>query len=326
MTELFEHNILERVELNRKECIGFYFQELRDYIITFYVVKWHDASIEEFSQSVNSLQEGGVHQEILQFFYRQGDDPKNRILDGEIRAVIEKYLDFYTAVLKEHFPHLRDRFRPYTEAEIGFVSTINLKDRHLGYYGLRELRNPTSERILLLPVHEVKLWRSNLPYLYGVDQVYASNFAYDYARIEVETEVLNNEIARQLKGIIDSGWLDESVSEEMSAEMLAAVVARHQNIFSRRTRSARNSDIFPIVFEEVRRSLLRRRLENHFRDERVNYKRRKGLIKETWRDGIVSYSESLDLADLQWIEDQVVYLDLTDNSRADECDKMGSYC
>jgi hypothetical protein len=305
MPELFEHNILERIELNGKECIGFYFQELRDYIITFYVVKWHEASIEEFSRSVNALQEGGLHQEILHFFYRQGDVSKNCILDGEIRAVIEKYLDFYIAVLQEHFPHLRGRFSPYTKAEIGFVSTVNLKDQRLGYYGFRELRNPISERILLLPLREDKLWRSNLPHLHGVDQVHASEFAYDYARIDVETEVLNNEIARQLKGIIDSGWLDESVSEEMSAEMLAAVVARHPSIFSHHTGSAGTSDIFPIVFEEVRKSLLRRRLEKHFRDERVNYKRRQGLIQETWKGDVVSYSESLDLADLQWIEENV---------------------
>jgi hypothetical protein len=87
MKELFEYNILETVETKGNVQVRFSFQGLRDYITVFHVLKWHETSIEKFTEDIRALRQDGMHQEILQFFYRQGYSDKNRML-SELAKVL----------------------------------------------------------------------------------------------------------------------------------------------------------------------------------------------------------------------------------------------
>lgn len=303
MGDLFAHNILERAHTNGTEYVRFSFQGLRDYLIVFHVLKWHEASIEEFSRSVADLQKEGVHQEVLQLFYRQGYTEKNRLLDSELRLRAERYLDFYNTVLHEHFPILQCRFSPCSQGKIGFIATINLTDQCFFHYGFRELRNVVDERVLFLPVDSP--WETNLPDLYGAYSLHATPFAWDYKKRDVIEEVLNSEIVPQLETIIGRGLLDESVSEEMASEMIVALVKQHRDLFWSIWKPRGSMNPFPVVFEELRECFRRKKLRDHFENERIEYKRRLGELNEHWQGDTYGYSCEYTYADIRWIEEQV---------------------
>jgi hypothetical protein len=105
--------------------------------------------------------------------------------------------------------------------------------------------------------------------------------------------------------MVKKGRLDESDSREMAIEMITSLVERQQYIFSRLRRSIKVDDIFPLVFEEIKKALLQRRLEDHFRDERAKYKKRRGLLTEMRDGNTISYVCCFDYEDMHWIENQV---------------------
>ncbi|MGE0681581.1 MAG: type I restriction enzyme HsdR N-terminal domain-containing protein, partial [Candidatus Binatia bacterium] len=59
MRELFEYDILEKVETKGNVRVRFSFQGLRDYITVFHVLKWHEASIEKFTEDIRALRQDG---------------------------------------------------------------------------------------------------------------------------------------------------------------------------------------------------------------------------------------------------------------------------
>ncbi|MGE0684388.1 MAG: hypothetical protein AB7P69_26215, partial [Candidatus Binatia bacterium] len=286
--------------------VRFSFQGLRDYITVFHVLKWHEASIEKFTEDIRALRQDGMHQEILHFFYRQGYSDKNRTLDGSLRAVAEEYLNFFSSVLEDHFSDRYQLFSLYPVTEIGFVATVNLQAQRFLSYGFRNLQGTNSERILLLSVNSWEARR--LPYLYGVQKLHGASLTFDRENFEVKSAVLNDEVAEDIKNVVKNGRLDESESRELAIEMVTSLVERQQYIFSRLRRSVKVDDIFPLVFEEIKKALLQRKLEDHFRDERVKYKKRQGLLTEQQNGDAILHVCYFYPVDNQWVESQVQHV------------------
>ena len=303
LEDLFTHNILEQVYVDGREQVRFSFQGLRDYLIVFHVLKWTEVSVSEFSESIKSVQKEGVHQEVLQLFYRQGDQEKNRLLDRELRVVAERYLDTYISILDKHCPFLKNSFSPRSTGNIGFIATISLAEKRFAYYGFRKLRD-TDERVLFVPVDEVSWHAADILAPYGAHSLQANHFCWDFRTLNIMEVILNFEIVSQLGSIIHDGFLDEGISQEMAIEMIAALVEKHDTIFNRAQRLDGERSPFPISFIEIRKCLRRKKLWYYFEEERYEHKKQKGEIVERFEGGTVSASYTWSHKDRDWIREQ----------------------
>ena len=302
--DLFAHNILDQVHVGGRERVRFSFQGLRDYLVVFHVLKWSEVSVLEFSDSIKSLQKEGVHQEVLQLFYRQEDQEKNRLLDRELRVVAERYLDTYISILDKHFPFLKNSFSPHAAGDIGFIATISLTENRFAYYGFRKLRDTDDERVFFVPVDEISWHAADVLPLYGAHSLHANYFCWDFRKLNIMEAVLNFEIVSQIERIIREGFLDESVSQEMAIEMIAALVERHDAIFNSAQRPDGERGPFPISFREIRKCLRRKKLWYNFEKERYEHKKQKGEIVERFKGGTISASYTWSHKDIDWIRER----------------------
>jgi ABC-type oligopeptide transport system ATPase subunit len=108
MEELFLYNVLSRAFAKEEEAIGFYFSKLRDYLVAFKILRWHELSPADFAEATAGLGPG-VRGEVLSFYYRYAPLEQKKVLDGEVRALVEAYLDFYVEIIAEHFSAFKDR-------------------------------------------------------------------------------------------------------------------------------------------------------------------------------------------------------------------------
>ena len=86
----------------------------------------------------------------------------------------------------------------------------------------------------------------------------------------------------------------------MASEMLAALVKKHERIFFRESSLSQKESLFPIIFRNIERALLRRNLEDHFREKRMDERLRQ--TSYTHRD---NNGYSFDFSDEKWIRERV---------------------
>ena len=200
------------------------------------------------------------------------------------------------------FSVLKNRFSPHVAGDIGFIATISLTENRFAYYGFRKLRD-ADERVFFVPVDEIS-WHADILALYGAHSLQANHFCWDFRKLNITEVVLNFEIVPQLERIIREGFLDESISQEMAIEMIAALVEKYETIFNSAQRSDGARGPFPISFGEIRKCLHRKKLRYYFEKERYEYKRQEGEIVERFEGGTISASWTWSYKDIDWIREQ----------------------
>lgn len=293
MEELFEYGILLRSKSETgTAAIGFYFQQLRDYIVAFKVLRFNMISQQQLASEFDTVTGLGSRADVFSLYYRLASMGHKIVLDREVRENAARYLHSYTSLVQQHFPELREIFNPQTDGRIGFIGEFFLVKSHLGGYGFRAL-GETDEEIHFIPVQQA-IGKSNLSYLDGADQLHWASSAHGFRKgIDITSEVINNELLSQLSLFMEEGSLNESNCSGMLIEFIVETVLQNTGTFKELLDVDGRSIKYPLNLDEVLNVLLRVKLQRHYRHELTSAKRRSGEIEEMWDGGFVSYSSSL---------------------------------
>ncbi len=306
MGELFEYGILLRSENESgTPAVGFYFQQLRDYIIAFKVLRFNTISLKQLTEEFEKLTGHGVRSDVFTLYYRLAKREHKIVIDSEVRGNATRYLDLYTSLIEQHFPALREMFNPQTEGRIGFIGELLFFGlgpnpfsfvRGLDAYGFRPIKE-TDDNIHFIPVQQSR-WgatqkESNLVYLEGAAQLHSKGSSWNWGvrdGIDVTKDVIDFELLPQLEEFIKQGRLNESNCPEMLVEFIVETVLQNKSIFKELLSVDGRSILYPLKFDEILKALLREKLFRHYRDELISEKRKSGEIKEIWNGSTVTYS------------------------------------
>lgn len=292
MEELFEFGILLRSLGSAGEpAIGFYFQQLRDYIIAFKALQFNKMSNDALKDMFAATMYPSMRNDVFSLYYRLASSEHKRVFDGELYENAEEYLLCYISLIQEHFPRLKKMFTPNTDGDIGFIGELFLPEQCVNLYGFRAI-SEGDDPIYFTPVQ--KAWsHSNLAELNGANGLHATSSANDFRiGIDVTKEVIENELLRQIRLFVKQGRLNEINNPDMLTEFIVGSIEANKNIFKPLFTSNQQEICYPIKLDSVEVCLLREKLARHFHDEIVKRKRKTGEIIEKWEGTIVSYSYS----------------------------------
>lgn len=310
LQELFEYGILLRSQSETGiSAVGFYFQQLRDYIVAFKVLRFNSMPQKQLAKEFEKLNGHGVQADVFTLYYRLAKKEHKIVIDSEVRENATRYLQLYTSLIEQHFPALRETFNPQTEGGIGFIGELLFFElgtntfsfvRGLGAYSFRPIKE-TDDSVHFIPVQELRWGRplqeiSNLSDLEGAVQLHLRGNPWNWGvrdGIDVSTEVIEVELLPQLEELIKQGRLNESNCPDMLVEFILETVLRNQSIFKELLSVDGRSIRYPLKFNEIKTTLLREKLLRHYKDELISKKRKNGEIEETWEGSIVSYSPDL---------------------------------
>jgi len=305
MEELFEYSILVRSSSNAGEpAIGFYFQQLRDYIIAFKARQFNKMTAPSLEEEFKNVTFPSVRGDVFTLYYRLASKEHKLLFDGDLRANATKYLYCYTSLIEKNFPALKDVFEPRTNGRVGFIGELLLSQRRVGAYGFRPVGDNDDE-VYFVPVQQV-LGKSNLTYLNGANFLHFTSSANGFLEsIDITTEVVEKELLRQIRVFVEQGRLNESNNPNLLSELIVATVSDRTGIFKRLLRSDQRTVGYPLKLDAVLACLLREKLVRHYEDEIVERKRKKGEIREVWNGTTVSYSYSRTPADQEEVTNNV---------------------
>ncbi len=297
MEELFEYGLLLRSVGDAGEpAIGFYFQQLRDYIIAFKALQFSKMAAAPLEDEFKNVTFPSMRGDVFTLYYRLASREHKLLFDGELRENAAKYLHCYTSLIQENFPALIGAFKPGTDGRVGFIGELLLSQRRVGAYGFRRVGDGDDE-VHFIPVQQV-LGKSNLTYLDGANHLHLTSSARGFRNgIDITAEVIENELLRQVRLFVEQGRLNESNNPEMLSELIVESVSGQKSIFKPLLTSDQRTVRYPLKLDSVLDCLLRERLVRHFREEIVERKRKKGEIREVWNGSVVSYSYSPTPAD-----------------------------
>jgi hypothetical protein len=292
LRELEQFGVLERSGSVRDESVRFYFSLLRDYIIAFQVCRWNDVDESSLRRALEDSAQGGVRLEAMTFFYRYCEPGKQKVLAGDLADLAREYLHFYREVLTSQFCRLRSSFSPFTDGDIGFVGELIMSDLYMGRFGFRKIR-PGEPEVLIVPVPRYE--NTNLLHLYGVERARGIG---RFEAINVRETILEYEVGRHLRQLVDDGFLDEAVAPELASEVIGCAVARERLIFSDTRSSQSTGPLFPVEIRSVRRWWRFELLAGYYWHQRAETRRSElGLT-----DRGVSSSD-FTAEDYEWIRD-----------------------
>lgn len=292
MEELFEYGILVRSLGDAGEpAIGFYFQQLRDYIIAFKALQFSRMTAAPLEEEFKNAKFPSMRADVFTLYYRLASREHKLLFDGELRANAAKYLHRYVSLIEENFPGLRGVFKPGTEGRVGFIGELLLSQRHAGAYGFRPVTDSDDE-VYFIPVQEV-LGKSNLTYLNGANELHLRSSAFGFRDgIDITTEVLEGELFPQVRLLVEQGRLNESNNPDLLLELIVETVSHHKKIFNRLLTSDQRAVRYPLKLDAVLDCVLREKLARHYQDEIIARKRKNGEIEEMWNGTMLSYSYS----------------------------------
>ena len=294
LPSLFEYQVLDRGIENAKESIAFYFQQLRDYLIVFHVLRWHEMEDRDLRDAIGSLSTEGIHPELLCFFYRHAEDSQRLAIDGPLRPKARECLDIFSTILTKHFPDTREVFLSGNCKRIGFAATAFFHYNEVFFFGFRCLNDKESQNIVFVPM--VNLDDPASVYdLYRVRTTSGISLQTDFRKVEAR-KLVTDHIEEVLSEQIKAGQLDESLCPELHHELAIAVCQEQRLLWPPR----KNDRRFPVDLNEALDLLRERALYDHFERVRLEERLREGSIGE-WNESGYSYStEDLTWEDREW--------------------------
>lgn len=222
-TPLFSHGILTRSrdKLGR-EYVGFYYSEVRDFIIAIHCLKLDTLSDDALKNILPSLFRTSTGQSAAYWYYNASQSlAHKRILDEYLEIRIANFVKNYNEIIDTHFYNFKDRFVPYTNGEIGLI--ISKKD-HILSYAFRSISSDNDELVKSVPNLQ-ELWDSSperigelgvLGYMYqrGIDFFFSIN---------AQEEALKY-VQKQLEAIVKNGNLNESDNFSICLEKILVIL------------------------------------------------------------------------------------------------------
>jgi hypothetical protein len=289
MEELFDFGLLLHSGADGAAAgIGFYFQQLRDYIIAFKACRFDDMTASSLQKMMSNELFIGMRGDVFRLYYRLASTEHKQVFDGKVRANASLFLHCYIRLIQTHFPALKQEFKPQTDRGIGFIAELMLWPPTIGPYGFRSI-GEDEEDVYFIPVERL-MEKSNLAYLGGAkDFTYRPRWPALQNGIDTEKAVVNEELLVQLRGIVEQGRLNESQTPELVSEFIIATLYEHRAIFKGLLVDGESNARFPIKLSEVSACLLRAKLFRHFEYEMVETLRK---AKQTSNEGSSGFSYS----------------------------------
>lgn len=280
---LFSNNILERVISENGVNIRFYFDKLRDYIISYKVKKWNTKSVEELKLEFAQLSPG-IRMEAIRFFYQFADINRKKVFDEKVRKNAELFIGLYNLILEKHFYNFKMKFEPYTKGVIGLVADFDIVSGQLRAFAYKAIE-ASEERIKFIPVVK-SLFDHNfasLFYLYDVKTtVKYQAAAKGFIDSKISRDILESEIMEQLQRIIKCGALNENGNYYLNLERALGIIdKRYSKMLGLSNRELQKK--LPIATEKIEYCLNYSRAYSFFENEV-----REKLIQN--RTGVVSIS------------------------------------
>jgi hypothetical protein len=101
MADLFHYGILTKGDKNGVSTIGFYFQQLRDYIISFKASRFQHLSDEAFKAALSGVAFPSMQGDVVTFYYRLAALNHRQTLDGHLRTNAQSYLQLYLSIIED---------------------------------------------------------------------------------------------------------------------------------------------------------------------------------------------------------------------------------
>lgn len=304
MGDLFHYGILARGDLSGAPTIGFYFQQLRDYIIAFKANQFHLKCDSAFKAELVRVIFPSMRGDVITLYYRLASLAHKQVLDGHLRGNAQAYLQLYILIVDTEFPAIRSKFRPETKERIGFIGEIFFNRQALGMYGFRPISDK-DEEIYFYPVDQIA-GKSNLGYLSGADWLHFAGSSNGFlGKMDVVQEVVDNEVVEQLRSLVNDGKLYELNCPALLTESILQTVQHNRKIFATLLEDTIEGVRFPLVLNRVKECLQHEKLRRHYTDELTREKRASGAIQEFWSGSYVTYSASFTGEELAKIEADV---------------------
>lgn len=294
--ELIEYQLLQRTSTDEEPLIGFYFQQLRDYVIAFRAKRFNQMAEEIFRSELSAVNAGSLRSDVLTLYYRLAPNDRRALLDKEVRENAAKYLHRYSSLIQRHFPALAADLSPRTTGRIGFVGELVIPKFVVGLHGFRPIGDGADE-VHFLPMQKAAS-DSNLAHLSGAAGMHLRTSSNGFRDgINIDAEVIDFELLPQIRDLIEAGQLNESHNPDLLLELVVETLPLHPDIFESLLELGSKRVAFPLDLRKVLACIQLEKLTRHFRDEIIDRKRRSGEIAEHWRGDTVSFSCARSAAD-----------------------------
>jgi hypothetical protein len=222
-------------ELGRHALV-FQYDYIRDFIICFHSLKLDELSDEQLVEFVSKK----IHENLPRYVFRYFESVSEERKKGILRKEFSKYnfrrayafVDHYQKILDAQYNVIRNRFYPYTKANIGLLVFYHLDFYFRPQYGFRKLFED-EDRVIWLEkenwygeTSEKERWQ--IAQKYGIKKIFSSS--HDFTNID-PLEYARNTITGQLKVLIENRLLDESQNIALSIEYILDMMRKYNRTF-----------------------------------------------------------------------------------------------
>ena len=213
-------------------ALSFQYDYIRDFVICFHSLKMDELSEEQIVELASRKIHERLPRNVFRYFESVSEDRTKRILRNEFskhnfrRA--NEFVKHYQEILDTEFPVIRNRFYPYTKAEIGLLVFYHLDPYFAPSYGFREF-SESEERVIWLErenwfkeTSENERWKIARENGVGVIFISSPDF-----RDMNPLEYARKTIIGQLKSLIENRCLDESQNIALSIEYILDMMRKY---------------------------------------------------------------------------------------------------
>ena len=213
-------------------ALSFQYDYIRDFLTCFHSLKMDELSEEQIVELVSEKIHEKLPRNVFRYFESVSKDGKKRILRNEFSKYnfrrANEFVKHYQRILVTEFPIIRNRFYPYTKAEVGLLVFYHLDPYFRLNYGFREF-SEGEERVIWLEkenwfeeTSENERWK--IARKNGVGIIFSSSP--DFTDFD-PLEYARKRIIGQLKRLIEKRCLDESQNIALSIEYILDMIRKY---------------------------------------------------------------------------------------------------
>jgi len=308
MSDLFDYGILfRRLDDANVPSIGFYFQQLRDYVIAFRVIRFSTLTDNTFKQTLAETSFPSVRGDALISFYRISPVEQKRWIDQKFRDRASEYLNEYVNTIKNHFPAASSRFDPIGDEKVGFVGELLMPDLRIGHHGFRPISDNDLD-VEFAPVSSLDLelgnrGRNRIFRDVSITRIGVQNCSFRDGGVDV-VKLFNDQIFPQIEELILEGNLCEKNNPDMLEEYLVGVILDKSDIFKQLYKDGSNTLPDSIALAEINRCMLVERLQYHFETLYIEQVQAEQKTSSQY-SGVHLYHHTWTAAGREWVANNV---------------------
>lgn len=242
---MVNHGILQRSEDSHgRKRIAFYFNSLRDYLISMDILRLDTIPLTEFKQTFEKLFSNSVGQSVVNWYYKYATGEQKAYLLERLEYRALSFLQTYRELILRNTPKLKNKVEPFSMAEIGLcVNFSSIGGTGFGF------------SILTENCPQLKIFESGIPndlrYSRDVPRWHRSSTNFMTILPEEAAFVFYKQ---QLAEIVSNGKLNEDFIVPLIIEKLYALVYIYRKQFDLQVINPLFSDL-PIAIDYLEQKL-----------------------------------------------------------------------